>query len=99
MVTPHYDALTLGRERPGRGRPQPRRLAPLLPLKLADTPFPDAKAPRAGRAAPRLPHASARPKRAGESGPPMKMVVAIIKPYKIDDVRDALVAAGVEGMT
>jgi nitrogen regulatory protein P-II 2 len=29
----------------------------------------------------------------------MKMVVAIIKPYKIDDVRDALVAAGVEGMT
>ena len=29
----------------------------------------------------------------------MKMVVAIIKPYKIDDVRDALVEAGVEGMT
>jgi len=29
----------------------------------------------------------------------MKMVVAIIKPYKIDDVRDALVTAGVEGMT
>ena len=29
----------------------------------------------------------------------MKMVVAIIKPFKIDDVRDALVAAGVEGMT
>jgi nitrogen regulatory protein P-II 2 len=29
----------------------------------------------------------------------MKMIVAIIKPHKIDDVRDALVAAGVEGMT
>ena len=29
----------------------------------------------------------------------MKMIVAIIKPFKIDDVRDALVAAGVEGMT
>jgi nitrogen regulatory protein P-II 2 len=29
----------------------------------------------------------------------MKMVVAVIKPFKIDDVRDALVAAGVEGMT
>lgn len=29
----------------------------------------------------------------------MKMVVAIIKPFKIDDVREALVAAGVEGMT
>jgi nitrogen regulatory protein P-II 2 len=27
------------------------------------------------------------------------MVIAIIKPFKIDDVRDALVAAGVEGMT
>ena len=29
----------------------------------------------------------------------MKMVIAIIKPFKIDAVRDALVAAGVEGMT
>ena len=29
----------------------------------------------------------------------MKMVIAIIKPFKIDDVRDALVAVGVEGMT
>ena len=29
----------------------------------------------------------------------MKMLIAIIKPFKIDDVRDALVAAGVEGMT
>jgi len=29
----------------------------------------------------------------------MKMVVAVIKPFKLDDVRDALVAAGVEGMT
>jgi nitrogen regulatory protein P-II 2 len=27
------------------------------------------------------------------------MVIAVIKPFKIDDVRDALVAAGVEGMT
>lgn len=29
----------------------------------------------------------------------MKMIIAVIKPFKIDDVRDALVAAGVEGMT
>jgi nitrogen regulatory protein P-II 2 len=29
----------------------------------------------------------------------MKMVIAIIKPFKIDDVREALIAAGVEGMT
>lgn len=29
----------------------------------------------------------------------MKLVVAIIKPFKLDDVREALTAAGVSGMT
>jgi nitrogen regulatory protein P-II 2 len=29
----------------------------------------------------------------------MKLIIAIIKPFKLDDVRDALVAAGVQGMT
>jgi len=29
----------------------------------------------------------------------MKMVVAIIKPFKLDDVREALTAAGIEGLT
>jgi nitrogen regulatory protein P-II 2 len=29
----------------------------------------------------------------------MKLIVAIIKPFKLDDVRDALVAIGVHGMT
>ena len=29
----------------------------------------------------------------------MKMVVAIIKPYKLDDVREALSAIGVQGIT
>lgn len=29
----------------------------------------------------------------------MKMIVAIIKPFKLDDVREAIVALGVEGMT
>jgi nitrogen regulatory protein P-II 2 len=29
----------------------------------------------------------------------MKIVMAIIKPFKIDEVRDALTAAGVHGMT
>ncbi len=29
----------------------------------------------------------------------MKMVVAIIKPFKLDEVREALTAAGIEGMT
>ena len=29
----------------------------------------------------------------------MKLVIAIIKPYKLDDVREALSSAGVQGMT
>ena len=29
----------------------------------------------------------------------MKLVTAIIKPFKLDDVREALVAAGIEGLT
>ncbi|MBN8966163.1 MAG: P-II family nitrogen regulator [Rhizobiales bacterium] len=29
----------------------------------------------------------------------MKMVMAVIKPFKLDDVRDALTAAGVHGLT
>jgi nitrogen regulatory protein P-II 2 len=29
----------------------------------------------------------------------MKLVIAIIKPFKLDDVRDALTAIGVHGMT
>jgi nitrogen regulatory protein P-II 2 len=29
----------------------------------------------------------------------MKMVTAIIKPFKLDDVRDAIIALGVEGLT
>lgn len=29
----------------------------------------------------------------------MKLVTAIIKPFKIDDVRDALAAIGIQGMT
>ena len=29
----------------------------------------------------------------------MKLVIAVIKPYKLDEVREALSAAGVQGMT
>src|SRR4051812_42306585 len=29
----------------------------------------------------------------------MKLVIAVIKPFKLDEVRDALTAAGVHGMT
>jgi len=34
-----------------------------------------------------------------QSGGPMKIVMAIIKPFKLDVVRDALTAAGVHGLT
>src|SRR5258708_1468121 len=34
------------------------------------------------------------------AGPPsMKLIIAIIKPFKLDEVRDALMAIGVQGMT
>jgi nitrogen regulatory protein P-II 2 len=37
---------------------------------------------------------------AGNRGVPvMKLVIAIIKPFKLDEVREALTAAGVHGMT
>lgn len=29
----------------------------------------------------------------------MKMIIAIIKPFKLDDVRDAIAEAGIQGMT
>ena len=29
----------------------------------------------------------------------MKLIIAIVKPFKLDDVREALVSAGVEGLT
>jgi nitrogen regulatory protein PII len=29
----------------------------------------------------------------------MKMIIAIIKPFKLDDVRDAIAEAGIKGMT
>ena len=32
-------------------------------------------------------------------GVPMKIVMAIIKPFKLDEVRDALTAVGVQGLT
>jgi nitrogen regulatory protein P-II 2 len=35
----------------------------------------------------------------GNEGPTMKLVVAIIKPFKLDEVRQALTAIGVHGMT
>lgn len=34
-----------------------------------------------------------------EKGETMKFITAVIKPYKLDEVREALTALGVEGMT
>jgi nitrogen regulatory protein P-II 2 len=36
---------------------------------------------------------------AGNRGSVMKLVTAIIKPFKLEDVRDALLSIGVQGMT
>jgi nitrogen regulatory protein P-II 2 len=37
--------------------------------------------------------------RAGAGSERMKLIMAIVKPFKLDDVREALVSAGVEGLT
>jgi nitrogen regulatory protein P-II 2 len=46
---------------------------------------------------------TARIERHAREGPtgiePMKIVMAVIKPFKLDEVRDALTAIGVHGMT
>jgi nitrogen regulatory protein P-II 2 len=36
---------------------------------------------------------------AAKEGDEMKLIVAIIKPFKLEEVRDALASAGVQGMT
>jgi nitrogen regulatory protein P-II 2 len=33
------------------------------------------------------------------AGPCMKLIIAIIKPFKLDEVRDALTGLGIQGMT
>src|SRR5207302_10377551 len=38
-------------------------------------------------------------KQRGREGAPMKLVTAIIKPFKLDDVREALTKLGVSGLT
>jgi nitrogen regulatory protein P-II 1 len=46
-----------------------------------------------------LPPDEARVARAGNRRATMKMVMAVIKPFKLDDVREALAEAGVAGIT
>lgn len=55
-----------------------------------------ARALRAQTAANRT---AAHTKQAAEKGPTMKKVEAIIKPFKLDEVKDALAEVGVKGMT
>ncbi len=45
--------------------------------------------------------ARAGPPAAGRTGSEakMKLIMAVVKPFKLDEVREALVAAGVEGLT
>jgi nitrogen regulatory protein P-II 2 len=43
--------------------------------------------------------AAAGCKAAGKEGGSMKLVIAIIKPFKLDDVREALTPLGVQGIT
>jgi nitrogen regulatory protein P-II 2 len=45
------------------------------------------------------PHPSSRLAGTAVQDNVMKLVIAIIKPFKLDEVRDALVAVGVHGMT
>jgi nitrogen regulatory protein P-II 2 len=53
-----------------------------------------------GRTRARRRHQSAWPAGRANAGiEPMKIVMAIIKPFKLDEVRDALTAAGVHGLT
>jgi nitrogen regulatory protein P-II 2 len=44
-------------------------------------------------------HRSPAPIFVGAQGKTMKLVVAIIKPFKLDDVREALAEVGVQGVT
>src|SRR5947208_236930 len=40
-----------------------------------------------------------RPEKEKKRGSQMKMVEAIVKPFKLDEVKDALTKAGIQGMT
>jgi nitrogen regulatory protein P-II 2 len=47
----------------------------------------------------RVPRATARGAADGHGKNAMKIVMAIIKPFKLDEVRDALTSVGVQGLT
>src|SRR5471032_1752423 len=40
-----------------------------------------------------------RPQKTCREGNAMKLVIAVIKPFKLDEVRDALTGLGIQGMT
>src|SRR5262249_53960394 len=73
--------------------------APESGTRLDSTP-PGFAAQRAQAPAARTSQEPARyPGTGAKLGIPMKIVMAIIKPFKLEEVRDALTAIGVHGMT
>jgi nitrogen regulatory protein P-II 2 len=52
---------------------------------------------RSGRLLPAVTETRRKPHQ--QRGEPMKIVMAIIKPFKLDEVRDALAGVGVQGLT
>jgi nitrogen regulatory protein P-II 2 len=94
VLKPHLGGLSreLYRQASEWGRPAAIVFHPRLQLSV---PFAQKDARLAGRAN------QARPKywNSRNEGLPMKLVVAIIKPFKLDEVRQALTAIGVSGMT
>ncbi len=67
-----------------------------MPISCAGLSCPDARR-RAGPRLSAVPSRSSPDHRDGTDS--MKLVIAIIKPFKLDEVRDALTAVGVHGMT
>src|SRR6185437_2177291 len=81
----------------GEGKRSPPSVCSATDCRDCPTPLPIRRQRRAGRAECRSAVASCRC--LPNEGCFMKLVVAIIKPFKLDDVREALAEVGVQGVT
>ena len=80
--------------------PDLRPRHPPPPKNGADVVLTATSAPFSGRGrACRATLTSRWPQLRNEGGPRMKLITAIVKPFKLDDVKEALKSAGVHGMT
>src|SRR4030095_6992838 len=73
-----------------------------IPMPRAIAALPSSTASATALARPRTParaRSSSRSARRSNHGNPMKLVTAIIKPFKLDEVREALSSIGVQGIT